>query len=371
MNIAILNFMIKKILCFLTFASSFNVFAQLENYIKFNETTHEFGNIKEEKGDAKFDFIFTNVSKQVIFIRKVETSCGCTTPKFNTDSVLPGGQGKITAIYETENKSGNFHKFMYVYFNISDNFQSLAIKGDVTPIVRKVYQQKEFSVDYGNLAYSETVAQFNTILNTEIKEKMIKVYNYNPYPIKILEINELPEFASVRFTDSLINISDSIKIYIKLDGSKIKEAGDLFKRIGLLTNDETAPQKLLYIRYSMKEDFSKLTKKQLKNSPKVEFNRSFPLPLGTRTAGEIFNDTLRISNTGKSDLIIKKIVPSCTCLKYKLTKTTLKPGESVLLKLNFDIINQPIGEQKKFLKIFTNDPTRTEIDIPFTIKIIQ
>lgn len=363
--------MIKKILCSLIFTAALNGFSQLENYIKFNETTHEFGNIKEEKGDAKFDFIFTNVSKQVIFIRKVETSCGCTTPKFNTDSVLPGAQGKITAIYETENKSGNFHKFMYVYFNISDNFQSLAIKGDVTPIVRKVYQQKEFTVDYGNLAYSESVAQFNTILNTEVKEKMIKVYNYNPYPIKILEINELPDFASIRLTDSTLNVSDSIKIYIKLDGSKIKESGDLFKRIGLLTDDETAPQKLLYIRYSMKEDFSKLTKKQLKKAPKAEFNRSFPVPLGTRTAGEIFKDTIRIINTGKTDLVIKKVIPSCSCLRYKLAKTTLKPGESALINLNFDIVNQPIGEQKKFLKIFTNDPSRPEIDIPFTIKIIQ
>ncbi len=363
--------MLKNSLLILLSYITFNSFSQINNFVKFNEVTHNFGDLKEEKGNASFAFVFTNISKVPIFIRKVETSCGCTTPKYNTDSVLPGAQGEILAIYETSGKSGNFHKNLFVYFNTSDNFQSLAIEGNVFSIPRKEYKQQEYSTNYGNLAFSETVAQFDNILSTQTKYKVIKVYNYNAYPIKILEMNEMPDYVSVSLSDSSINAEDSIKITIKLSGTGISEIGDLFKRIGFLTDDEVMTQKFLYIRFSLKEDFSVLSKKEIKNAPHIEFLRKFPIPLGTRTAGAIFKDTIRFSNTGKSVLIIRKAVPSCNCLSFTIAKKELKPGESVVINIKFDLINQPIGEQKKILKIFTNDPLKSEIDIPFSIKIIQ
>ena len=66
----------------------------------------------------------------------------------------------------------------------------LIIEGNVFSIPRKEYKQQEYSTNYGNLAFSETVAQFDNILSTQTKYKVIKVYNYNAYPIKILEMNE-------------------------------------------------------------------------------------------------------------------------------------------------------------------------------------
>jgi uncharacterized membrane protein len=94
-----------------------------------------------------------------------------------------------------------------------------------------------------------------------------------------------------------------------------------------------------------------------------------PINLGTHTAGEKFTYTIKITNSGKSPLTIRDVVPKCTCVKARLNQKVIQPGETVELILTIDTVNQSRGEMAKYVTLYTNDPNRQEAIIKLNIKI--
>ncbi|MBP9932351.1 MAG: DUF1573 domain-containing protein [Chitinophagaceae bacterium] len=85
--------------------------------MKFTNEEHNFGNIPEGPA-VSFDFEFKNVGREPIVLSGVQASCGCTTPTWTKDPVLPGKTGKITATYNTQGRPGNFVKTITVNSNV-------------------------------------------------------------------------------------------------------------------------------------------------------------------------------------------------------------------------------------------------------------
>jgi len=108
-------------------------FAQSKPEAKFDKTQHDFGSIKEELGAVKTMFEFTNVGTSPLIIQRVSTSCGCTTPSYPHEPVLPGKKGVITVKYSTVARPGSFNKTIAVYTNVPDTVYVLTIKGNVIP----------------------------------------------------------------------------------------------------------------------------------------------------------------------------------------------------------------------------------------------
>jgi hypothetical protein len=108
-------------------------FAQSKPEAKFDKTQHDFGSIKEELGAVTTMFEFTNVGTSPLIIQRVSTSCGCTTPSYPHEPVLPGKKGVITVKYSTVARPGSFNKTIAVYTNVPDTVYVLTIKGNVIP----------------------------------------------------------------------------------------------------------------------------------------------------------------------------------------------------------------------------------------------
>lgn len=108
-------------------------FAQQKPEMKFKTTEHNFGIIKEEIGAVSTQFKFTNTGKSPLVIQRVSASCGCTTPSYTKEPVLPGKEGKIYVKYSTVRRPGTFNKTIRVYTNVPDTVYVLTIKGNVTP----------------------------------------------------------------------------------------------------------------------------------------------------------------------------------------------------------------------------------------------
>jgi len=96
--------------------------------VEFNETTHDFGNIKQNI-PISFTFKFTNISKDTLTLVEVQTSCGCTTPEWSKDYVITGKSGKITATYNSASV-GSFYKTITAKFKDGSS-ETLIIKGVV------------------------------------------------------------------------------------------------------------------------------------------------------------------------------------------------------------------------------------------------
>lgn len=346
-----------------------NTFAQMSDGVKFDKVSHDFGKIKEEIGTAIAIFEFTNVSKGPVYIKNIETSCGCTKPEYSKDTILPGGKGFIKALYETRGRSGDFHKNLFVYFNEQDMYQSLSITGTVIPEANLAKRPVTYSTTYSNLALTSMIAAFPDLHTNQTQTYTIKAFNYQGYPIKIWEVNEIPDYLKVNIGDSVIDVMDSMFITFTVDGSKIAELGEIRKRIAFVTDDAAGETKFLHVYINLKEDFSKLTKQQKLNAPVISIDSGSVLNFGKAVAGSIVSKTVTITNTGKTELKIRSVKPSCSCISFILPKQILAPGEKVTFTVSIDTVNQTIASHSKYLTLYSNDPKKSEQNIKLLINI--
>lgn len=100
---------------------------------EFTSTTHDFGKIAEEIGQATCSFEFVNTGTAPLIVNSVRASCGCTTPSYTKEPVLPGKKGVIKVAYNTTNRVGSFSKTVTVFTNVPDKTYQLVIKGEVLP----------------------------------------------------------------------------------------------------------------------------------------------------------------------------------------------------------------------------------------------
>lgn len=103
-------------------------FAQ-KGVMKFKEETHSFGKIEQGKPVTQ-EFTFTNVGTQPIIISNVSASCGCTTPSYTKDPVLPKQTGTIKATYNAA-AMGPFNKSITIFSNAESPSLTLFLKGEV------------------------------------------------------------------------------------------------------------------------------------------------------------------------------------------------------------------------------------------------
>ncbi|GAB4490359.1 MAG: hypothetical protein OHK0045_14730 [Raineya sp.] len=151
--------------CF--FFTTYFLFAQ--SIIEFNKETHDFGTI-EEGTNVTYDFIFKNKGKSPLVLQSVEPSCGCTTPAYTKEPILPGKTGKITVSYNSQGRPNTFHKSITVRTNSEDPVKVIYIKGFVNPKTPApaslaVLSLDKYEAHIGNLQLGQTALQKFTIRN--------------------------------------------------------------------------------------------------------------------------------------------------------------------------------------------------------------
>lgn len=110
--------------------TSVAAFAQeKQSEIKFDVTEHNFGNFAEGT-QATYEFKFTNNGNAPLVLSGVNASCGCTTPSWTKDPIMPGKTGTITAVYNSSGRPGSFTKSITVNSNAKNGTVILTIKGN-------------------------------------------------------------------------------------------------------------------------------------------------------------------------------------------------------------------------------------------------
>lgn len=118
----------------MTFAFVQNAQNQLQDQkayakIEFTKTVHDYGKI-QKGADGNCVFEYKNVGNDVLFISRVAKSCGCTTPEFSREPLMPGQTAQIKVGYDTK-IVGSFNKKITVFTNAVNNSVILTIKGEV------------------------------------------------------------------------------------------------------------------------------------------------------------------------------------------------------------------------------------------------
>lgn len=111
------------------FAQSQATVKKTEEVVKFKETSHDFGKIKQGV-PVTYDYRFVNVSGKPIVIESATASCGCTTPQWPQGPVAKGKEDKITAGFNAA-AAGVFGKSITVKIAGIDQPLELKFNGEV------------------------------------------------------------------------------------------------------------------------------------------------------------------------------------------------------------------------------------------------
>ncbi len=108
-----------------------NVIETTKPVMAFPSESHDFGEVPEGE-KYTHEFTFTNNGKEPLIISNVKASCGCTTPEWPKEPIMPGETSAITAVYNSKGRPGPFNKSITITSNAYKPTKRLFIKGKVT-----------------------------------------------------------------------------------------------------------------------------------------------------------------------------------------------------------------------------------------------
>lgn len=102
---------------------------------EFKDISHDFGTVPEGPEVTHY-FDFKNSGKEPLIIQSVTASCGCTSPDWPKQPILPGKSSQIKVVYSTDHRVGPFSKDIFIKSNAANpddkEVFELHIKGTVT-----------------------------------------------------------------------------------------------------------------------------------------------------------------------------------------------------------------------------------------------
>jgi len=87
--------------------------------IKWDKTTHDFGTITEGS-EVKTTYVLTNIGKEPVIITTHNVECGCTTPEYSKEPIMPGKSANIVVGFNSNGKNGQQNKNVTLTFSSGD-----------------------------------------------------------------------------------------------------------------------------------------------------------------------------------------------------------------------------------------------------------
>ena len=153
----------------------FGVFALASaQTISFDKTTLDYGTVKTGS-DGQRIFKVKNTGDKPLILSSIKASCGCTTPVWSTDPIMPGKSADIKVGYNTA-INGFFVKQIEVFSNDPQNERvALNITGTVDPDAdAKIVVVKELTPAEKKIAEKAAKAEAKVNKNATVAKKVAK-----------------------------------------------------------------------------------------------------------------------------------------------------------------------------------------------------
>lgn len=342
---------------------SFNMMvAQSQAEIEFNKYEHDFGRFPEKNGPVSAIFTFTNKGKTPLVINQVVASCGCTTPEWTKSPVEAGKSGEIKVTYNPAGRPGAFVKTITVLSNAADNRSELRIKGEVE--TSELLRAVQFPVIMGNIRLDKRSIQVGEINSSARYDGKIQVFNPSDKPLN-LKLMGVPRHIRLT-TQSPVQPGQTAEILFSYDASAIKDWGVRKDDFFILYDNESrmTSDRKITVTAIIKEDFTKLSSAQRENAPKIESSEN-KIDFGAVSPNQKISKEVKIKNTGKSILHIRKITCGHSAVKPSINRMSIPAGSEATLTILLDAatVKRAIAEN---LVIITNDPTKPSLPVRIT-----
>lgn len=336
--------------------------AQGKSSISWLQVTHNFGTFKEELGKVSCDFKVVNTGDNDIRITNVRPICGCTASAYTVGAIHPGDTATVTLTFDPKGRPGKFNKDAYVYFEGVPKRSKLLIRGNVIGSQKTI--QDRFPVGIGVLKLNNRIIPLGEIKKGKSKTDFINAYNQSSDSLNVVFSN-VPEHISVEMIPSVIPPGEDATITVTYHSRRASDWGLSQNSISVnaipasSTDSAAAGNGSIDVTAIVLEDFSALTEKEKLNPPvaklsaeKVDFGK-------IDTSNTVVSQEFTITNSGKSNLLIRRIYSLDEGVTIKCDKNELKKGKSATVKVDVDT-----SALKKMLNakvvVITNDPNNPQ-----------
>lgn len=334
--------------------------------VKFEEEVHDFGIINIDGGYVFHEFSFVNIGSMPFIINDVRTSCGCTSPEWTREPVIPGQSGSVKVRFNPRGRPGPFSKSITINSNAERQPIVLKIKGTVEtegPEVTKEQKLariiREYKYEMGDLRLKNTHVAFNEIVKGTSETRTVRIANSSAENSIKPSIKSMPDFLTIVFKPAVLEPAGEGEIEITYNSALKDEWDRAIDRLYILVNDIAPRNNMLTVTATITEDFSGLTEDEKANAPGASFD-SKTFNFGTIKQGKKIEHNFVLKNTGNSDLLIRRVWATCGCTAVAPRKTVIKPGDDTQIKAVFDSAGRK-GNQKKMITVITNDPVNPKI----------
>lgn len=365
---------IKFIVAALIFLTSLPVGAQiLTRELEFVSERYDFGEVASGSKKIETSFVFTNTGENDFTISNIRAACHCTSVEYTKGVIKPGQRGSITAIYDPTGHSGDIDKEIYIEGNFKNAvFKTVRITGRILHPMANQAPEKYLQYYAGQLGYLrilEPHVSFGLMNHRENRLRTFHIVNDGQKPYEFVKLISKPDFLEYSIDKKKIEPGDTAEVRMVMIGRKVPDLGYFGEHFQFLTTDAFYKQKDLGISVEMVQDFSHLTKKELRKSPKIELDRT-KVELGTMKEGSTKSAVFTITNKGKTPLEIKKIKTHCSCTVVSGHDTIIPKKGSTKLTITFDSVFKS-GSQTKTVTLYTNDPKKPQTELVLHATVVE
>ncbi|MBI9068223.1 MAG: DUF1573 domain-containing protein [Salinivirgaceae bacterium] len=340
---------------------------QMGPNLSWDSSTHDFGEINEADGKVTHKFTFTNTGNEPLVLTNVRPSCGCTSSDYTKEPIIPGSKGYVSATYNPARRPGKFSKSITITSNTEPATSSIRFTGNV--IAKPKTKRDVYPRSMGDLWLETNQISLMKVSQNETKEGSLNVYNDSDKDLTITFRN-VPNHITIKAVPSMLKPKTEGKLIVTYDAQKKNDWGFLMDRITIAVNGNTDQNKnRISVSATIEEDFSQLSKEELDNSARINFD-SKVFNFGTIKQGEKIPYSFKFTNTGKSDLMIRKIKTTCGCTVANSDKEIIKAGESSELKVVFNSAGKS-NRQNKSITVISNDPTQSQVTLRVTGTVLK
>ncbi|RZS97470.1 DUF1573 domain-containing protein [Cecembia calidifontis] len=319
--------------------------------LTWDQKTVQIGAVLEENGPVEAVFRATNLNDDRIFITDVITDCGCTTVDYTKDTLGNTQKANIQVRFDPDHRGGEFSKVIIVRTNQDIYGDTLFLEGVNMPVPENVEMAYPYRI--GKVGFRLPGINMGNVFTNEPKIRYVEVHNFGSGVLSLSSLQpQVPEYLNFQLEPEQIPSGKRGVMVVKYDGQKKHDLGFFDESVKVnLKEGEILDLRILSVVY---EYFSPVPKSMENTVPRIFISEN-EVDFREVPSGRKVHRSLTVSNRGQEDLVIRKIMGNCDCLKLNLSNQLIRPGERVNLDFEFDTKGRK-GIDHKHITIFSNDP---------------
>lgn len=337
--------------------------------VRFEHVKWNFGDVAEDGGNVEHTFVFTNTSSKPVVVLDVVSGCGCTTPVYSRKPVMGGGRGEIVVSFDPMNRPGHFSKGISVQTSASTEPVTLLVEGTVIPRVKSTEELYPFDMG-GGVRFDSNFRAFAYVGRGETVEANIGWINTSDRNVR-LSVEELERSGMLRVeAPDILKAGEKGSIVISY---RVPTDSD---RYGTLSDvlgvdiDGRRARTLLSV-HAIAVDRHDTSADDM-SSPIGELSKKFIKFGDVKHGRTVTDDSVKLSNTGSNDLIIRAVEWQSKALKCSLKAgDRIAAGGSTAVKFTLDTSETDYGVWVDRVRIITDDPSRPMQTLRVTAVVVE